>query len=156
MREQDTVTGDLLQIFLIVDMNLPEMLQQDTPSFEFLGALRALAEHVCCVYSDVTVESTRLIESLSTKLTHVRLDVGVSPLVSVQIADVSETFITFTARILLTTRMTVQMELEVGLLVKTFITERALELDFLLVIPLHMISQLASPVKLQPANITTK
>ena len=52
----------------------------------------------------------------------------------------SKALITVTALILLVTSMTVQMELEVGLLVKTFITERALEFDFLFVISLHMIS----------------
>ena len=83
MREEDAVAGDLLEILLIVDMDLAEVLQQNTPSFEFLGTLRALTKHVCCVYPGVTVESARLVESLPTKLTDVRLDVGVSPLVSV-------------------------------------------------------------------------
>ena len=83
MRKEDTVAGNLLEFLLIVDMDLAEVLEQNSPSFEFLWTLRALTKNVCCVYPDVTVESARLIESLPTKLTNVRLDVGVSSLVSV-------------------------------------------------------------------------
>ena len=46
--------------------------------------------------------------------------------------------------------MSVSVKFEVGLLVETFLTDVAGELDYILVISLHVVSQLALPIKFQP------
>ena len=62
-----------------------------------------------------------------------------------------KTLITFATLILLISRVSVSVQLEVRLLVETFMTDIARELDHILVISLHVISQLALPIKFQPA-----
>ena len=63
----------------------------------------------------------------------------------------SKTFITLATVILLISRVSVCVQLEVGLLVETFITDLTSELDHILVVSLHVVSQLALPIKFQPA-----
>ena len=63
----------------------------------------------------------------------------------------SETLITFATFILLISRVSVSVQLEVRLLVETFITDLAGELDHILVVSLHVVSQLVLPIKFQPA-----
>ena len=63
----------------------------------------------------------------------------------------SKALITFATFILLISRVSVSVQLEVRLLVETFMTDVARELDHILVISLHVVSQLALPIKLQPA-----
>ena len=71
-------------------------------------------------------------------------------LVTIEITNVGETLITFATFILLVSRMSVGMKLEVRLLVEPFLTDLTPELNNILVIPLHMVSQLALPIKFQP------
>ena len=63
----------------------------------------------------------------------------------------SKTLVTFATFIFLIPGVTVSVQLEVRLLVETFMTDIARELDHILVISLHVISQLALPIKFQPA-----
>ena len=63
----------------------------------------------------------------------------------------SKTFITFAAFILLISRVSVSVQIEVRLLVETFMTDLAREVDHILVISLHVVSQLALPIKSQSA-----
>ena len=63
----------------------------------------------------------------------------------------SKTFITFAAFILLISRVSVSVQIEVRLLVETFMTDLAREVDHILVISLHVVSQLALSIKSQPA-----
>ena len=63
----------------------------------------------------------------------------------------SKTLITFATFILLISRVFVSVQLEVRLLVETFITDLAGELGHILVVSLHVVSQLALPIKFQPA-----
>ena len=63
----------------------------------------------------------------------------------------SEALITFATVILLISRVSVSVQLEVRLLVETFITDLAAELDHILVVSLHVVSQLALPIKFQAA-----
>ena len=63
----------------------------------------------------------------------------------------SKTLVTFVTFIFLIPGVTVSVQLEVRLLVETFMTDIARELDHILVISLHVISQLALPIKFQPA-----
>ena len=63
----------------------------------------------------------------------------------------SKALITFATFILLISRVSVTVQLEVRLLVETFMTDIARELDHILVISLHVVSKLALPIKLQPA-----
>ena len=63
----------------------------------------------------------------------------------------SKTLITFATFIFLIPGVTVSVQLVVRLLVETFMTDIARELDHILVISLHVISQLALPIKFQPA-----
>ena len=53
--------------------------------------------------------------------------------------------------ILLISRVSVTVQLEVRLLVEAFITDLAGELDHILVVSLHVVSQLALPIKFQAA-----
>ena len=62
----------------------------------------------------------------------------------------SKTFITFAAFILLISRVSVSVQIEVRLLVETFLIDLAREVDHILVISLHVVSQLALPIKFQP------
>ena len=63
----------------------------------------------------------------------------------------SKTLVTFATFIFFIPRVTVSVQLVVRLLVETFMTDIARELDHILVISLHVISQLALPIKFQPA-----
>ena len=63
----------------------------------------------------------------------------------------SKTLLTLATFILLISRVSVGVQLEVGLLVETFITDLTSELDHILVVSLHVVSQLALPIKFQPA-----
>ena len=63
----------------------------------------------------------------------------------------SKTLVTFATFIFLIPGVTVSVQLVVRLLVETFMTDIARELDHILVISLHVISQLALPIKFQPA-----
>ena len=63
----------------------------------------------------------------------------------------SKTLLTFATFILLISRVSVSVQLEVRLLVEPFMTDLAGELDHIFVISLHVVSQLALPIKFQPA-----
>ena len=63
----------------------------------------------------------------------------------------SKTLLTLATFILLISRVSVSVQLEVGLLVETFITDFTRELHHILMISLHVVSQLALPIKFQAA-----
>ena len=63
----------------------------------------------------------------------------------------SKALITLATFVLLISRVSVSVQLEVRLLVETFITDLAGELGPILVVSLHVVSQLALPIKFQPA-----
>ena len=63
----------------------------------------------------------------------------------------SKTLLTLATFILLIPSVSVSVQLEVGLLVETFITDFTRELHHILVISLHVVSQLALPIKFQAA-----